>query len=472
MRRRFRFLSTLGLFAMFIWPSGCLACFCGTPAPEESARQVDLIVRGRVIAMTKQAATVYQADGVPQPITIDRVDLAVDTIWKGDALPIMSLIARESRGTSSCEYRFRLGGEYLVYASQPYGVRGYPAWLGTSICSWTRPLDQADDLLSLLGPGMPVRNAIPAIGGLGTQLSVAAARVGSSASYSGRRNTLDSPAGRDAGIFLEFGLWPSELAVDRQGRLYVTDADGDRTRILVYSPTGQPLAEIGQRAGPGLGTFYGVTGLAADSQGNIWVSDLTHWLRKFSPSGQELFRVNDRPVTMNLDIPASLAIDPDDNLYAVDALNSRLLKLSPSGTLVGQWQLPAQGSDRLPGIGSVAVDDAGRIYLADVRQRVIRSLAPDGSTIAEWGDIGNDSDPLGTAFALAVDRFGDVYIAEGGLNRVRQYSPLGELKAEWMGTGGAPGQFNAPWSIAADPQGNVYVADRFNYRIQVLPPAP
>jgi hypothetical protein len=189
MRRRFRFLSTLGLFAMFIWPSGCLACFCGTPAPEESARQVDLIVRGRVIAMTKQAATVYQADGVPQPITIDRVDLAVDTIWKGDALPIMSLIARESRGTSSCEYRFRLGGEYLVYASQPYGVRGYPAWLGTSICSWTRPLDQADDLLSLLGPGMPVRNAIPRVGATRSILRQGGTPASSLNLASGRRNS-------------------------------------------------------------------------------------------------------------------------------------------------------------------------------------------------------------------------------------------------------------------------------------------
>jgi DNA-binding beta-propeller fold protein YncE len=63
---------------------------------------------------------------------------------------------------------------------------------------------------------------------------------------------------------------PSDVAVDDQGNIYVTDSG--HSLIQKLSPTGQPLAKWG-KAGIGPGEFHSLNSIALDSQGNIYVTD-------------------------------------------------------------------------------------------------------------------------------------------------------------------------------------------------------
>ncbi|MFN8512333.1 MAG: hypothetical protein U0232_26805 [Thermomicrobiales bacterium] len=51
-----------------------------------------------------------------------------------------------------------------------------------------------------------------------------------------------NPTGRIAAVFTEFGFRPGDIAIDRDGYLYLLDyrtGDGSRNRVLKFSPDGK-----------------------------------------------------------------------------------------------------------------------------------------------------------------------------------------------------------------------------------------
>jgi DNA-binding beta-propeller fold protein YncE len=71
------------------------------------------------------------------------------------------------------------------------------------------------------------------------------------------------------------------IAVDGEGRVYVTDPEG--YRVLVFDSQGQFLRTWGD-FGSGLNAFGLASGIAVDRQGGVWVSDAgNHRLMHFTP---------------------------------------------------------------------------------------------------------------------------------------------------------------------------------------------
>lgn len=79
-------------------------------------------------------------------------EFRVTTVWKG---PLHETFYIEQEDGSTCEYGFREGDEYLVYARggifYAAGWR-YGSW-GTGICTRTTSLDRAQEDLDALGEG-------------------------------------------------------------------------------------------------------------------------------------------------------------------------------------------------------------------------------------------------------------------------------------------------------------------------------
>jgi DNA-binding beta-propeller fold protein YncE len=124
------------------------------------------------------------------------------------------------------------------------------------------------------------------------------------------------------------------------------------------------------------------------------------------------------------------------------------------------------------GAHSVRVDPQGNIWVVDAPGHVVYKLDPDGKEIMRLGTRGqsgtgphNFNLPTDVAFASN----GDVYVSDGyGSARVVKFSREGKYLLQWGKRGKGPGEFGLPHNLVIDAQGRVYVTDRDNQRIEVF----
>jgi sugar lactone lactonase YvrE len=173
-----------------------------------------------------------------------------------------------------------------------------------------------------------------------------------------------------------------------------------------------------------------------------------------------------------------VALDAAGNLFAADAGNHLVVKMSPSGVLTAAAGNGVAGfsgdggpatSASLSGPAAVALDAAGNLYIADSSNNRIRRVSPSGTitTVAGSGVSG----PSG----LAVDSGGNLYISDSNNNRIRKVSAAGVITtvagkgaAGFSGDGGpaTAASLNWPQRLALDAAGNLYIADFNNYRVR------
>src|SRR5262249_55832572 len=114
---------------------------------------------------------------------------------------------------------------------------------------------------------------------------------------------------------------------------------------------------------------------------------------------------------------------------------------------------------------------AGNVYIADSLNSRVRRVTPTGtiSTVAGNGTAGLGGDggaatsaQINSPTGVAVDAAGNLYIADFANNRVRQVTAGGTISAiggtDWI----------LPSSVAADAAGNAYVGDSGNNRIRLI----
>jgi len=198
--------------------------------------------------------------------------------------------------------------------------------------------------------------------------------------------------------------------------------------------------------GDGTGTaarFSAPQGIAADSSGNIYVADTgNNRIRKITPSGVVTtlagFSTADygdgTGTAARFSAPQGIAADSDGNIYVADTGNNRIRKITPSGvvtTLAG-----FSTADYADGTGTaarfsapqgIAVDSDGNIYVADTgnnrirkitQSRVVTSLA--GTSTAGYGDGTGTAARFSAPQGIAADSSGNMYVADTDNNRIRK----------------------------------------------------
>lgn len=310
-----------------------------------------------------------------------------------------------------------------------------------------------------------------------------------------------TPGSADNTWTLAAFLKPKNLAVDRAGNVYVADTYNHMIRKITVAGVVTTLAgstSAGSSNGVGAAaSFRYPSGLALDSNGNVYVADTANnMIRMITPSGvvstfagSSTNGSNNGPVSAaTFYSPSGLAFDSNANLYVADTNNQLIRVISATGTVS---TLAGGGFGSNNGTGNAAsfrypsdvtVDSSGNVYVADTNNHMIRMITPAGvvTTLAGSTTRGSTND-IGSAasffapFGVDVDANHNVYVADTGNNMIRMITPAGVVTTLAGSTtsgsangNGTSASFNSPNGVAVDTNGVVYVADTNNNMIRLI----
>lgn len=319
--------------------------------------------------------------------------------------------------------------------------------------------------------------------------------------------------------------FPSGLALDAAGNLYVTDFENSRVRRiarngLISTVAGSARGYSGDGGPSVVAQLNHPDGIVVDGSGNLYIGDAgNNRIRMAATNGSISNAVGSRliedgaccgktvggysgdggsAVNAELYSPSGLALDPDGNIYVADTFNNRIRRISRNGvitTFAGSGPTTSSGGSfagdggpatlaKLSSPTGLATDKFNNLYFTDTGNHRVRRVSAAGivTTVAGGGASGSLGDGgLGTSARLqsprgiVVDAAGNLYIADSENHRIRRLSSSGVITTvAGTGTGGFSGdggpataaQLLRPAGIAIDASGNLYVADTQNHRIR------
>ncbi len=310
-------------------------------------------------------------------------------------------------------------------------------------------------------------------------------------------NTGDGGDATLAGIH-----FPSKVAVDSLGQVYITSYFGNSVRKIDTNGKISTIAGTGGYGSTGDGgsatkaELMGPTGVAVDSNGNVYISEFAgNRVRKIDTTGI-ITTIAGNGVRRStgdggfaskalVNRPMSVKVDKSDNIYIVEFAGNRIRKIDASGkisTIAGTGTSGYTGDGglatkaRINSPQDIAIDESGNLYIADAGNRRVRKIDSSGiiSTVGGTGAYGYSGDGgLATEAELAylrgvgVDQLGNIYLAQDMLACIRKIDSSGIISTvEGTETG-----LSSPYGLTVDQSGNVYFADRArNLVMRILVP--
>ena len=300
-------------------------------------------------------------------------------------------------------------------------------------------------------------------------------------------------------------FYPTDVAVDSKGNLFISDALNGRLRMV--NPSGIISTVTGGGAslqdGGALQAGLEPAGIAVDPNGNVLVVELNYRrVRRVVLAQESITTVagqlpspnagDNVPATSTalLD-PVGVAVDSIGNVYVTDYTDQRIRKIAPSGIITtiagngipGYTKSGQASAAEIGGPLDMSFDPLGNLYfIAGVVQKIDINGAISIVAGAAGAGYGGDHGPATAALLLGptdavADAAGNIYISDRGNSVIRMVNPAGIIttfagttQLAYGGDGGpaTAAQLFAPWQLALDKSGNLYIADWGNSRVRKI----
>ena len=263
------------------------------------------------------------------------------------------------------------------------------------------------------------------------------------------------------GIYGRFGegigefKWPSAIAEDQQGNVYITDET--LNRINIYSENGDPIGHWGG-SGNGDGEMDGPAGISFDFNGDLYITDhLNSRVQKYTKDGDCLLTFGDG----DLNLPWGVHVSPNGSIYVADWGNHRIVRYSADGSILACYGSHGNGDGQFKNPSSVAVDTDGNIYVADWGNERVQILDSTGdficslrgeATVSQWGQEFLDAN-----YEEAEPRSRSNLEPDISLFNGNPHEESAHIEKFFWG----------PTSVKLDNSGRLYVTESNRHRIQV-----
>jgi len=152
------------------------------------------------------------------------------------------------------------------------------------------------------------------------------------------------------------------------------------------------------------GAFILPFGVAADSQGNLYVTDRDNKrVQKFNPAGEFVLEWNGAEIDGGFNHPVGIAIDRDDRVYVVDRMKSRVSIFDSKGNYIGNFGASGTGDGQFSNPQGIAIDRRNRIYVADTGNHRIQVFDRRGVFLRKWGSQGYEEGAFNVPCDVYID---------------------------------------------------------------------
>ena len=263
---------------------------------------------------------------------------------------------------------------------------------------------------------------------------------------------------REIGHHLYAWSFGHTVKVDKEDNIWVTDKGSDM--VIKFNPEGrvvmvfgrkqeasdegtEPLKHVKPPLPPVDGMFRQVTDVAWDTAGNAYISDgyVNSRVAKVDKDGNWLMswgEPGDQPGQFN--VPHSIAIDAQNNVYVADRGNRRIQVFNTEGKFLRQFTIDVPvPADARPAIGNKPTVTTG-------------TMSPG----APW------------AICITPAPHQVLYASDAFPGRIYKLSLDGKVLGVLGKSGKQPGQFGWIHEMACPSENELYAAEILNWRVQKL----